>query len=78
MNTERCVCCGDEIPEGVQLCRSCSRDIMREPFETREDCKHYNSNGYFCELTGIDCIGTKCVSYDNNRPYTGMETSQKL
>lgn len=64
LNFESCVCCGDPIPEGTQVCRRCVRKANSDDIrEVQLDCKNYNEEGYFCELTGIECIGKRCFSY---------------
>ena len=63
LDFEACVCCGDPIPEGTHVCRRCVRTANSD--DTRDvqmDCVNYNDNGYFCELTGIECIGHRCFS----------------
>ena len=30
MNSEYCVCCGAEIPEGRQVCPDCKRKVFNE------------------------------------------------
>ena len=32
---DRCVCCGEIIPEGLQVCPACSEDAGRSPEERR-------------------------------------------
>ena len=61
-----CTCCGEFTPDESPLCTKCKNDILRNSFESHEECEHYNSNGYFFELTGFDCIGTKCASFKKN------------
>jgi hypothetical protein len=62
---ETCVLCGDTIPEGTQVCHKCVREIEKKHMCVRRTCKHWNGNGLFCELTGLDCIGLSCHSFDN-------------
>lgn len=63
LNYETCVCCGDVIPEGTNVCHKCVREIVKGHTCVRKACKYWNDNGLFCELTGIDCIGLGCQSY---------------
>ena len=64
LNFETCVCCGDVIPEGIHVCRKCVREIEKGHTCIHKACNHWNDNGLFCELTGIECIGLGCQSYD--------------
>lgn len=68
-NYETCVLCGDVIPEGTNVCHKCVCEINRGHTNVRRNCKNWNDEGMFCELTGIDCIGLGCYSYDNNIAY---------
>lgn len=47
---ERCVCCGEQIPEGKQVCASC------------ENCRH-NTSGDFRDYCK-PCIGQKQKNWE--------------
>ena len=49
---DRCVCCGEVIPEGLQVCPSC---------EEKNLCHHY-AKGY-CGITSEKCMGKICALY---------------
>lgn len=38
-----CVCCGEEIPEGSQVCFKCNA-ISEDPYAVCHTCKHYTTN----------------------------------
>ena len=43
MNAERCVCCGEIIPEGRQVCPSCEKNEIRKGNKMAD---RKNSEGY--------------------------------
>ena len=47
---ERCVCCGETIPEGRQVCASC------------ENCKHNTEKDYVLHCK--PCIGQKQKNWE--------------
>lgn len=58
-----CVCCGKIVTEGANICRICLMRISKHPVYIRNKCQYWNDNGMFCELTGLDCVGSDCQSY---------------
>lgn len=59
-----CCCCGKPIPSGTLSCHVCKRKYnLADGHPVKQDCVNYNDNGYFCELTGAECIGSSCVSF---------------
>ena len=68
-NTEHCVCCGSQIPEGRQYCVICGYKVGKTKPDLVEvvrckDCKHWGdiAFGFICrKFSGIDtkiCMGT--------------------
>lgn len=62
-----CVCCGNAVTEGTNVCHKCAREIEKHHMCVRRSCKNWNGNGLFCELTGLDCIGLGCQSYEKTK-----------
>lgn len=62
-----CVCCGNAVTEGTNVCHKCVREIEKHHMCVRRTCKHWNGNGLFCELTELDCIGLGCQSYEKTK-----------
>jgi len=64
-NTNRCVCCGDEIPEGSQFCKSCwtlsSHDDYNEMLAMTEVSRIYNAK-MLARKHKIESIKAKCIS----------------
>ena len=62
MNENRCVCCGEVIPEGTQLCWSCKR-LACDPVDHPS---HYTQDRIECidamiETQGKDAVIDFCV-----------------
>lgn len=59
---ERCVCCGEEIPEGRQVCLKCER--MTNNMKHCEDCIHDEVCGMWAVDTGYPFVNANnCVHY---------------
>ena len=56
MSEDRCVCCGAIVPEGTQICTSCSEKAKEVPkLENCGSCRFYTKDGW----CGIFFIRTK-------------------
>lgn len=64
LNFANCVLCGDTVHEGTNVCPKCVHEIEKGHTCVRRLCNHWNDNGMFCELTGLDCIGLGCQAYN--------------
>lgn len=58
-----CVCCGKTVTEGTNICRICLMKSSKQTTYISRRCEYWNDNGMFCELTGLDCVGSDCQSY---------------
>lgn len=60
---DRCVCCGDIIPEGTQVCWSCKSQFKRTSHTRQQNPRMKHKPRYFRLLQGtervINCITTK-------------------
>ena len=62
MDAEKCVCCGEVIPEGRQVCPSC------EKF----NCAHCDSDG-FCRVYSSYDVAYKCPGDGDCEKYVEVE-----
>ena len=58
MSENRCVCCGEIIPEGVQVCKQCVHDYMEQERKARFNAvaktkagKEFLNSGTISEMT---------------------------
>lgn len=51
MSENRCVCCGEIIPEGMQVCVNC---LLKENEQLKERC-HMMSDGELCPFCSLNC-----------------------
>ena len=52
----KCVCCDEIIPEGLQVCPVC---------EEKNLCIHYDKE--YCNITKLKCMGNICALYGGRR-----------
>ena len=56
----RCVCCGEIIPEGRMICPNCERGTKRGTFESRKpnECPHCMDvlGIHFCVTNQAPCV----------------------
>lgn len=56
----RCVCCGEIIPEGRMVCPNCERGTKRGTFEDRkpDECGECVDlwGIHYCRLLGVPCV----------------------
>ena len=67
MSEDRCICCGDIVPEGRMVCPNCERILAAaplnlEPIQIRcRECRWYSKEQGFCFHTFSNRL---CVSED--------------
>lgn len=79
MNNNRCVSCGEIIPEGRQVCGSCERETKWKP--KVDCCNHYNKDtfsvGYLANCKTGKASRFKVYICDNcgeaHADYTGIK-----
>ena len=69
--TERCVCCGTEIPEGRQVCPLCESGEIKDSGERREflsgAVRDIQEGKGRCDLLPLDIIGSILNDYILNQ-----------